>query len=286
MKAKYSVYNQVLSLNPKALLNAHASKGWQKLAGAIFLQSAIQLNNRFVGKQGIAQYNPFIRSFDDSLLINNTSSLVQSVFINRYSSVWGLDYVQTFTGGKTLLNYGIDARENTEHFVRSRLNLSHHVTCTFGVKKGIKNFHSQFLENRNYNIAYQSEEPGLSLLLMSNKIRIQTSYKYDARQNAKLLGDEKAIANSMNVEMKYNIPGSGALSLKSTFTSIHYTGEMNSGVAYTMLDGLQNGKNWLWQASFNRRISKSIEMNLEYEGRKPGTNPVIHTGRASVRAIF
>ena len=53
-----------------------------------------------------------------------------------------------------------------------------------------------------------------------------------------------------------------------------------------MLDGLQNGKNYLWNLSFDKRISKSVEMSLQYEGRKAGDAPVVHTGRASVRAIF
>ncbi|GBL35618.1 hypothetical protein EMGBS15_12130 [Filimonas sp.] len=88
------------------------------------------------------------------------------------------------------------------------------------------------------------------------------------------------------LEMKYiyrlQVPSVEGL----RFLILSYTGTENSGVGYTMLDGLQKGKNWLWQASFNKRVSKNIEMNLEYEGRKPATSPVIHTGRASVRAIF
>jgi hypothetical protein len=121
---------------------------------------------------------------------------------------------------------------------------------------------------------------------MKNQFRITTGYKYDIRLNAKDLGGEKAKADNINLELKYNILGSGALNARATFSNIAYTGTENSGVSYTMLDGLQKGKNWLWQASFNKRVSKNIEMNLEYEGRKPASGDIIHTGRASVRAIF
>jgi hypothetical protein len=53
-----------------------------------------------------------------------------------------------------------------------------------------------------------------------------------------------------------------------------------------MLDGLVNGKNWLWQISFEKRLARNIEMALEYEGRKSGSNAIIQTGRASLRAVF
>ena len=92
--------------------------------------------------------------------------------------------------------------------------------------------------------------------------------------------------HSINADIKYNIISSGSINLRSTFSSIKYDGVVNSGLGYTMLDGFQVGKNWQWQASFEKRISKSIEMSIEYEGRKPATNAAVHTGRASVRAIF
>ncbi|HOZ51867.1 MAG TPA: hypothetical protein PLU17_08425 [Chitinophagaceae bacterium] len=286
VKAKYSIYNQSISINPKAILKATKLKGIKKFVSLFFIQSAVQLNNRFVGQKGIEQYNPFISNFDDSVLINNSSSVINSVFFNRFSNSWGIDLVQTLAGGKTLLNYGIDSRKNLDYLLRGRYNVTKQITLSCGVKTGNKDFVSQFLENRNYKISYQSVEPAITVLLKKNQFRIQLGYKYDLRQNLAHYGGEKAKADHVNLELKYNILSSGAISTRTTFTSISYNGSENSGVGYTMLDGLQKGKNWLWQASFNKRVSKNIEMNFEYEGRKPSTSAVIHTGRASVRAIF
>ena len=286
IKAKYAQYNQSISINPKAIFSSGKLSFIPKMLSLFYIQSSVQLNNRFIGKEGIAQYNPFITRFDDNLLINNASSLINSFFFNRFSNTWGLDYINTIAAGKTLLNYGIDARRNIDHAIRTRYTLTKKITLSLNLKEGKKTFSSQFLENRSYQINYQSAEPALTFLLKKNQLRIQTSYKYDVRQNAEVFGGEYAKSDNVNVELKYNIISSGAISARSTFSSIAFKGNQNSGIGYTLLDGLQKGKNWLWQASFNKRVSKNIEMNLEYEGRKPATSNVIHTGRASVRAIF
>jgi hypothetical protein len=286
IKAKYSVYNQSISLNPKSLLNQSKLKGIRKVISILNVQSAIQLNNRFVGKQGISQYNPFIQKFEDSLLINNSSSIINSFFINRFSAKWGVDYIQTLNGGKTLLNYGVDSRRNTEDQLRGRYNLSRYFTLQLAARQGRKTFRSQFLETRSYAIRYKLLEPGMTLLLLKNQFRIQSSYKYDIRKNAVQFGGEEAVFNSISMDLKYNFLSAGALNTRFTFSDIVFNGISNSTIGYTMLDGLQNGKNYLWGASFDKRLSRNIEMSLEYEGRKPASNPVIHTGRASVRAVF
>jgi glycosyltransferase involved in cell wall biosynthesis len=145
---------------------------------------------------------------------------------------------------------------------------------------------SQFLETRNYIIDNQMIEPNVTLFLFKNQLRILTSYKYDIRKNAILYGGEKSTSNNINIDLRYNIISSGNMNLKTTYSSISYNATSNSTIGYIMLDGLQKGSNWLWQISFEKRISKNIEMSLQYEGRKPASTTIIHTGRASVRAIF
>ena len=286
VKAKYSVYNQTISINPKAILPSTRLKGIKKIISILYLQSAIQLNNRFIGREGISQYNPFLKVLDDSLLINNSSAWMNSIILNRFSNQWGLDYVHTTNASKTLLNYGIDGRRNREHLVRARYNLTQQFTLGLSGKLGKKVFVSQFLESRSFEIHSKTIEPGITYLFMKNQFRIQSNYKYDIRENALELGGEKATIQSLLLDVKYNIVSSGSINLRSTYSSIQFNGNANSGLGYTILDGFQKGSNWLWQAGFEKRISKSIEMSLEYEGRKPANSPAVHTGRASIRAIF
>lgn len=286
VKAKYSRYSQSVAFNPRSIWNQSNLKGLKKLASYLFLQSSIQLQNRFLGKEGIAQYNPFIFGANDSLLLQNNASFINSVFINRFSNQWGIDYIQSNTNGRTLLNYGIDTRKNFEHLVRARINFGKKTTLTTEGKSGYRSFASQFLTNRNFFIRQEYIEPKLSVILLKNQLRISTSYKYDTRLNTENELNESANSQSAQFTLKYNIPSSGIINSQFTYNNIQYSGDANSSVGYAMLDGLQNGKNYLWNLSFDKRISKSVEMSLQYEGRKAGDAPVVHTGRASVRAIF
>lgn len=286
VKAKYSQYSQSISFNPRGLWNQQKNKGIKKVLSYFFLQSSVQLQNRFLGKEGIEQYNPFLFQFEDSLLLNNSASVINSVYFNRFSNKWGLDYIQSSTTGKTLLNYGIDTRENIEHLLRGRVNITKKITYTQKLKTGKRAFASQFLDNRNFNIVQQYAEPELSIILFKNQLRLSANYKYDIRENTNSATEEKATSHATQFVLKYNIPSSGIINTRFTFNNINYNGDANSSSGYAMLDGLQNGKNFLWNASFDKRISKSIEMSLQYEGRKAGEAEVVHTGRASVRAIF
>ena len=73
---------------------------------------------------------------------------------------------------------------------------------------------------------------------------------------------------------------------KLTYARIAFNGSGNSAVAYAMLDGLQDGRNFLWNLSIDRQLSRSVQLSLNYEGRKTGENRMVHVGRAQVRAIF
>jgi hypothetical protein len=286
VKAKYSQYNQSIAFNPRSIWNQSKIKGIKKALSYLFVQSSIQLQNRFLGKRGIEQYNPFIFQNNDSLLLQNNANFITSIFINRFSNKWGVDYIQSSNNGRTLLNYGVDTRKNFEHLVRARVNITKKITFTQKAKTGYRSFASQFLDSRNFFIQQQYLEPAISIIMAKNQFRISSSYKYDFRNNTESTMSETARSHAANFSLKYNMPSSGIINSQFTYNNILYNGDANSSVGYAMLDGLQNGKNYLWTLSFDKRISKSVEMSLQYEGRKAGTSDVIHTGRASVRAIF
>ena len=115
-------------------------------------------------------------------------------------------------------------------------------------------------------------------------------YKYSDKQNGQ--GSlEKSTSNALNSEIKYNILQNTSITGKFTFNNITFSSQdavpnLNTPSAYIMLDGLLPGKNYLWTIDFTKRLSNNLEMNIQYEGRKPGETRIIHTGRASIRAIL
>jgi hypothetical protein len=115
---------------------------------------------------------------------------------------------------------------------------------------------------------------------------VQLGYQLSQKKNEQKYGGEKATSNSINLETRYNAVSNTSLTAKFTFSNIDYNGSPNTTVSYIMLDALLPGKNFLWTIDFTKRLINNLELNLEYEGRKPGTTRTIHIGRASLRALL
>ena len=113
--------------------------------------------------------------------------------------------------------------------------------------------------------------------------RFKAGLKWDKRNNIK---NEEATIKSINTEIKYNVLSKTSLTGLFTYSKINYTGVANTTIAYTMLEGLVAGKNYLWTIDLTRRLTKFLELSFQYEGRKAGESGIVHIGRGQVRALF
>ena len=92
--------------------------------------------------------------------------------------------------------------------------------------------------------------------------------------------------HSIIIDGKYNLVSNAAINLKFNFSKIQFNGNANSSVGYIMLDGLKPGNNGLWILDLTKRLSRFIELNIVYEGRKSEGISVVHLGRAQIRALL
>ena len=57
-------------------------------------------------------------------------------------------------------------------------------------------------------------------------------------------------------------------------------------IAYQMLEGLKNGNNYVWNVVLQKKLTKTLDLNLLYAGRKSENSNTIHTGNVQIRANF
>jgi hypothetical protein len=284
VKANYTTLNYSLALNPKAVVKKQDPSSFSKFLGRFNLQTSMQKTKKNIAR-GDFEFNPFKSNVMDTSLLTLNTSFLNSMSFNRYSSKWGLDVSNVQNMGKALLTYGYESRQQKDWSMKLRVNLSGAFTFDVNGRKGLTALYTPSFANRNYLLDVYSTEPRISFV-KGTVFRVQTSYRYENKRNDPLYGGEKAISNALNIESKYNVLQNSSINARFTFNSIQYNGSTNSTVSYIILDGLLPGQNFLWYMDFTKRIFNNLELNFQYDGRKPASSRTVHTGRASLRALF
>lgn len=291
IKANYNTLNYSVSINPKALTTSR-SRGLARFLGRLMYQSSLQLNQKQQAA-GLIEYNPFRAPFNDTALITRTMILVNTLSVNRSDPRWGFDVSNTQNGGKSLLTYGYETHQTNEWSLRARVNLNKAIALTGIFREGgngLNNSSTNF-DSSNYDLHQFSINPGLTYTRGSS-FRIGLDFKLTNKDNTQQWGGQHYTSDAFTSDFKYNILQSTSIQGKFTMNSIVYTAGKNgsasttSPVSYTILEGLMPGKNYLWNLDFTKKLGASLELSLQYEGRKAGETGIVHTGRAALRALL
>jgi hypothetical protein len=277
--------NQTLNIEPSNLFRNKDQNGWSRFISRMSDQFSAQIVNKVLAAAGISAYNPLVRSYSDTSIIIANTSINNTFYFNRGSTRWGIDYNFLKNSGKQLLTYGITSTDNVQNLVKLRAALSRSVTLNLNGKLGKRSNLSGIADGSSYNQQFWSGEPAL-VWINRSVLRITTSVRYEERENAPVYGGETAKISSFNTEARYSQTTAGLIQLRFTYSNIEYSGLSTAPVSYVMLDGLKTGGNYLWYLSWQRRVSKGIELSIEYEGRKAGTDAVVNTGRMTLKAVL
>lgn len=288
IKANYTTLNYNFTVNPKAVLNKPGLKGIGNLVSRINLQTSMQKSKKSVAK-GDFEFNPFKYGIRDTALLTLTTSFLNTLSFNRFSSKWGIDISNLQNTTKALLTYGYESRKLNDWTAKFRWNISSSIALDVASKKGINALYTPTFANRNYELDIINTEPRVSFI-RGTVFRLQTSYRFEKKSNKPEYGGEESISNALNLETKYNVLQNSSINARFTFNNISYNKQdaptKNPSVEYIILDGLLPGQNFLWSIDFTKRLLNNIEVNLQYEGRKPGEARTVNIGRAAIRALF
>ncbi|MEM6697422.1 MAG: hypothetical protein AAF599_03430, partial [Bacteroidota bacterium] len=274
-------YNQSLIIDPKRLWQR--AEGIKKVLSKFSTQSSWRINRKVRALEQVSAWNPFQLDIADTALVA-TSSLIRNVlFFNRNNPKFNLQVGTQNNQQKQVITSGFESRKQLEYFLQSRWNMGRQLSSQLKITTAERNNDSERFQNRDYQIQQLSIEPQLTWL-PSQQFRSILIYKYLNSKNQ--IGIEQFNSQDLNLEMTYNRNTTTAIRLNASYILANFQGDANTPIAFTMLNGLKDGENFFWTLSLDRQLGKNLRMSLSYEGRKTGSNRVVHLGRMQVGAVF
>lgn len=276
-------YSQTVNVNPARIWSN--KKGIKKILALFSDQAALRVDRKTSLLDASKAYNPFLKAIADTSLLSLSSLFRNTLFFNRTGYAFSCDYTYQETGLKSLLANGFDSRNSKSHQFRLRWNIVKKIAFFLDAEKTEKSNLSDFLNNRNYFINQHNIKPKF-VWQPDNIFRWSVEGEYTEKHNVPDYGGEQAYITNLGTEMRYSSVNKGSILAGFNYIQIKFTGLGNSPVAFEMLSALQNGKNYTWNVTWQQNLSKNMQININYLGRKSETAKVIHTGNIQVRAFF
>lgn len=272
--------SQAVTFNP--IQWSKSENKTKKLFSHFYNQTSYLIDRKVRREGNNFNLNPFKDDEDNQLAFNN--SVRNVLFYNRGKQRYTTSYTFLTNTSRNLLSIGFQENKLRNH----QFNFNHkfatnwliNALTSFGTDESL----SENFTNRNYEIDEERFQPKLSYLFNENA-QFDVFYQYTSKKNT--IGSLESLAqNNYGLSFTYNNAQKIALTGEFNFFQNEFEGNANTPVAYQMLEGLQPGKNFTWSLLAQKKLTKFLDLNLNYFGRKTETSDVIHTGTIQLKAYF
>ncbi|WP_151892613.1 hypothetical protein [Patiriisocius marinistellae] len=278
-KIRENKFGQTLTLNPQQW---NGKGGFLKVLSHFYNQTSYTIDRKVRRANEDFNINPFEDGGDNQLGL--ALSFRNAIFFNRGKQKYTTSYTYITSASDNLQSLGLQSSRLKNH----QLNFTHKFGESWLVNgKGVTGSTESTSENfssRNYRLDTYELNPKISYLL-SSQTRFDVFYNFINKDNV-INGAE--MLDQQKIGASFSYANAEKISLNGEFTYIDnaFEGSAFSPVAYQMLDGLQPGTNFTWRALIQKRITKYLDANITYNGRKSETSNTIHTGSVQLRAFF
>jgi len=217
-------------------------------------------------------------------LVSYNSLISNTLFFNRGNPAYDIQLGNKVSEILFTQISGLEQRNINEYFGRTRIKILKSTDLLLKLKNGTKGYTSTLNPFRNLDIFYYSINPEISYRPTSN-LRFNLLYTFDRRVQ-RIEQMEFARSHDFTLTTTFRQASSSNLNFSLSFVNVRFDGEQNSTIEFDLLEGLKDGKNYIWNTLFTKRLSNSIDLNLSYEGRKTGDAPTVHIARAQIKATF
>ncbi|REH00053.1 hypothetical protein [Flavobacterium aquicola] len=279
IKTNQNRFSQSFIINPIIWQN---ETDYKKILSHFYVQTSYVMDRKVKNDGEHLELNPFQSS--DEAMLGLIKTFTNSLFYNRGKRNHSVIYTFTQSETQNLLSIGTIKNNNNFH----QLEYQHllHKSWLFDlIGKTIQNeTESQTFAEKNYDIEGYQCMPKISYLF-SQKVNLDLFYEYISKENQ--IGSLDVLQQN-RFGTAFSYVGSSKFNINSEISLYKndFTGNEYSSAGYQMLEGLQKGQNLTWRTLCQVNLTKFLDLNLIYQGRKSETSDAVHTGSVELRAYF
>ena len=278
LKTHQNKFSQSLTLNPNQWQN---EKGFKKLLSYFYNQTSFLTDRKIENDGGDFDLNPF---GGGAALLGLNLSFRNSLYYNRGKQKHSLTYSYLAARAVNLLSAGSQESNSGSHQLQYAHLYQKSWLIGFSAKTIAASNISENYASRNYELEGGQLAPKISYLFSKNA---SLALFYEFQRKVNVIGEREHL-DQQRLGTSFTYAGEKQLTLNGEFSLYRndFTGDALAPAAYTMLEGLQPGRNMTWRLLLQKNLTQFLDVNLSYQGRKSETSKAIHTGSVQLRAYF
>lgn len=279
IKTSQNRFLQDLTINPTAWKNTSPLK---KALSHFYLQSSFSIDQKLRNNEQQLLLNPFEK--ESTSLLGLMKNFTNNLYFNRGLRKHSLTYTYSTNDTQNLVS--ISTIENKNKLQQLQYQHLWQNSWLLDLQTLASNTAtaSQSFPEKNYAIKTYSFIPKISYLYSKN-LNFELYYHYSKKENE--IGTRDLLSqNQYGTSCSYVSSSKFNMTNEVSFYDNDFRGAEYSSAGYQMLEGFQKGKNISWRSLVQMNLTKFLDLNFAYQGRKSQNNYTIHNGSVELRAYF